>query len=135
MNKISKLASACILSVVLMISSVMPVFAAQTTVTASASGPTLAYTTIDVDKECHLYGSASCEEGTLAGNPCYWKARQYGELALAGTNTAASFGSDGEYDNIMSKSNMVTSGALLNYYEKSASAFTYYVKANTRLYY
>ena len=136
MEKIFRLVSAGILSIVLMISSVMPVCASEKNISAYASGPTLDSATVSLDPECHLYGSASCVEGNMYGNPCYWTAKQYGDLALAATRTAASFGSGSSYTDIMSKSYMVTcGGSLLNTYEKSAKTFTFYTQANTKLYY
>lgn len=145
MKKTVRLVSTGIIVSVLMISSVMPVYARGTrtigyrglekNISAYLSGPTLSTDTVELDPKCHFFGSAACEKGNAFGNPCYWKARQYGDLALTATMTSASFGSDSSWNNIMSKSKMVEAGAILHVYEKSAEMYKYYEQANTRLYY
>lgn len=133
MKKLIKFISASILSVALMFSSVMPISAQQTDICAYASGETVSADTVIIGEQCYLYGSASCTESTL-GNPCQWKAKQYGDLAAAGTNTYASFGHGTSYTNIMSKTKMVI-GSVAQTYEKSAGVPHHYTQANTRLYY
>ena len=71
----------------------------------------------------------------MFGNHATWIAELLGDLAPAATETYASFGSDSSLTNIMEKSPMVTPGPKVNRYEKTASMFTYYKKANTVLYY
>lgn len=60
-------------------------------------------------------------------------AKEY--TVTAATETYASFGSDSSLTNIMPKSPMVKPGPAVQSYEKTASMFTYYKKANTVLYY
>ncbi len=136
MRKISKLMLASMFSVVIMFNSVMPTVAAQTDISAFAAGPTFNSETVTVDTQCLFFGSAACEKGNMYGNPCHWKARQSGNLALTATSSEASFGEGTSYTNIMGRSKMVTGGGtILNTYEKSADMFTHYTQANTRLYY
>lgn len=136
MKKIFKLVLAGMFSAVLMFGSVMPAAAAEYDVTANFSGPNTNSKQIMIDPTCFLYGYASCEPGTAVGHICLWVAKQTGSEPFAGTHTAASFGSDGEVDNIMKKSYMVTTyPTTLHEYEKKAEAFKYYNQATTRLYY
>lgn len=145
MKKTIRLVSTGFLVSMLMISSVMPVYARgsrmigyqglKKEISAYIGGPTLSTDTIELDPKCHFFGSAACEKGTSFGNPCYWKARQYGDLALAATMTSASFGSDASWDNILPKSPMVEAGSILHVYEKTAETLKYYKQANTKLYY
>lgn len=136
MIKKFRLMVASMLSLVFMSSSVMTVAAAQYDISAYAEGPTFNSHTVELDSQCLFFGSASCEEGNMYGNPCYWKARQSGNLALTATASEASFGEGTSYTNIMGKSKMVTGGGtILNTYEKSANMFSFYTRANTRLYY
>lgn len=145
MKNIIKFVTTGILVSFLIISFSMPVYARGTRmigyrglekkISAYIGGPTLSSDTIELDPQCHFLGSAACEKGTAFGNPCYWKARQYGDLALTATMTSASFGSDASWDNILPKSPMVEAGAILHVYEKSAETLKFYKQANTKLYY
>ena len=138
MKKISKLMLVGMLSAVFMFGSVMPVAAeSYYDVIAKISGPNTNSKQIMLDPVCFLYGYASCEKsGTMMGHICVWKAKQTGSEPFAGTNSAASFGSDGKVDNIMEKSYMVTTyPTTLHEYEKTAEAFTAYNQTTTRLYY
>ncbi len=135
MKKILKFVLAGMFSVVFIFTSVIPVDAAQTSLNAYADGPTIDSDTIQIGEvECYLYGSASCVEAGLLGNSCYWKARQYGDLADAGTNTYVSFGSNGSVANIMGKVKMVIASKAQTY-EKNAGPIPKYTQATTVLYY
>lgn len=92
MKMIIKFISAMTLSVALMVGSAMSASASEKDISAYASGPTVSADTVTVSQECYLYGSAACTDSGLLGNPCQWKAKQYGDLAAAGTGTSASFG-------------------------------------------
>lgn len=134
MKMIIKFISAMTLSVALMVGSAMSASASEKDISAYASGPTVSADTVTVSQECYLYGSAACTDSGLLGNPCQWKAKQYGDLAAAGTGTSASFGQGSSYTNIMSKTKMVI-GSVAQTYEKKAGAPHHYTQANTRLYY
>ena len=124
MKKFSKikLLLASMLSVALMFSSVMPAAAAQYDISAKLSGPNTDSHQVMLDPTCFLYGYASCESGTGLGHICLWVAKQTGSEPFAGTNTAASFGSEDSFTNIMGKSYMVTTyPTTLHEYEKTAN--------------
>ncbi|MDE6607427.1 MAG: hypothetical protein K2K54_06705 [Lachnospiraceae bacterium] len=114
--------------------SAIPYRSGTKSISASISGPTFASDTVELDPKCHLFGSAACDEGGDFGNPCYWTAKQYGDLAMTATLTAASFGADTSYTDIMAQSRMVSDN-ILHSYEKQAALFKTYRRANTRLYY
>lgn len=133
--RISRLLLVSTLSLAIMFSSVIPVAAEEKDLSASLDGNP-AGVLLDLDPTCNFYGYASCRSsGTLIGNTCYWLARLGGSNPEHGTNAAASFGHDGSFTDIMKKSDMVTSAGVAVEYERSAKMFTYYEKANTRLYY
>lgn len=134
MKTIIKFISVMTLSAAFMICFVMPVSASEKDISAYASEPTVSADTVTVSQECYLYGSAACTDSGLLGNPCQWKARQYGDLAAAGTGTSASFGEGTSYTNIMSKTKMVI-GSVAQTYEKKVGMPHHYTQANTRLYY
>lgn len=135
MKKFMKLLASSTLLLSIVLSLAVPVFAAQTDLSAYLSGTHYDDEYVILDPTCYLYGYVSCDTGTWMGNSCYWLARQGGSEPFAGTNTAASFGQGDSYTNIMSKSYMVTTyPTTLHEYEKTAAIFTYYTQANTRLY-
>ncbi|MBP3199826.1 MAG: hypothetical protein J6N21_22915 [Butyrivibrio sp.] len=133
MKKISKFISASILSIAFIFNSVIPVFASTCDISAYAAEPNTASDTVNVGTDCYLYGYAACYDGGLFGNPCQWRALQYGALAPAGTGTYASFGQGTSYTNIMGMRQMVNASDLE--YEKSAGSPHHYAQVNTRLYY
>lgn len=135
MKKVIRLVSKGLILGAIMLCSVMPVCAKEYTVTADINGPTTDSYTVDIETECHLHGYALCREGNMYGNHTTWIANLLGNLAPAATETYASFGSDSSLTNIMPKSPMVKPGPAVQSYEKTASMFTFYKKANTVLYY
>ncbi len=81
-----------------------------------------------------IYGSALCTTGNALGNIAQWRANMSGDMALAYTIGASSFGHDGSTTDIMSKEYFVRASALRSF-SKDASMFTYYSSASTKIYY
>lgn len=110
------------------------VSAATKAVTSYSQQGTLESVTVSPDQEVHLYGSVICTDGSATGHVTQWSARMYGDLAVAYSKGACSFGKNGSETDIMGKSYFVVEDTLQPY-SKSASMFTYYKWATTCLYY
>lgn len=133
--RISRLLLVSTLSLAIMFSSVIPVAAAEKDLSASLDGNP-AGVLLELDPTYSFYGYASCRSSeSLLGTICYWLARLGGSHPEHGTNAAASFGHDDSFTNIMDKSDMIIGDHKVVEYERSSNMFTYYKKANTRLYY
>lgn len=120
--------------IIMLLSSSVTARAATKTVTSYASQGTIASANITISQGAYLSGSVICRNGGILGNPTRWRADLRGDLAIACTQTAASFGRDGSVTNVMRKSKFVVNSYVKNF-EKSKGAPHHYAKASTRLYY
>lgn len=113
---------------------VSTVSAATQTVTFQKTQGTVKSVSVTPATGVRIYGSALCTTGNALGNIAQWRANMSGDMALAYTIGASSFGHDGSTTDIMSKEYFVRASALRSF-SKDASMFTYYSSASTKIYY
>lgn len=135
MFHLKKIFALSLIAVCLMGNTISANAATKTITSYYSSTGNVVSTTITIDPGCKIYGSVICTEGSSLGHSTKWNGKMYGDLALAYTIGACSFGSDGSTTNIMDKSKFVFAGSQLVSYSMSAKMFTYYSSASTRLYY
>ncbi len=122
------------LAAVCLLGTVSTVSAATQTVTSQKTQGTVKSVSVTPATGVRIYGSALCTTGNALGNIAQWRANMSGDMALAYTIGASSFGHDGSTTDIMSKEYFVRASALRSF-SKDASMFTYYSSASTKIYY